>query len=145
MFLSFQRLNASGTAKPSSVVLGEVVASINLRKDGKLGAREYLAYHKPDDRNVVTTADGTRLPLADSSTQYSYLYLAKWTAKDGVEMLLEKPISAHSVGLNLRCPRFDRDVTEFIVLPKKDGGSSWVGIITQVERTVIQVNKKLSF
>ena len=70
-------------------------------------------------------------------------------------MVLDQPISAHDVGLNLRLPRFDRDIPEFFVFEtekslyykdrkpiyEKEGINSpfWVNLITQVERTVIQV------
>lgn len=67
-------------------------------------------------------------------------------------MLLDQPISAHDVGLKLHCPRFDRDTPEFFIFeaeknPAHKGcpeyeevnSSSWVNLITQVERTVIQV------
>ena len=132
-------MSSSGSAKPSLVILGEVTASISLRKSKNLCAREYFAFHKPDDRNVVINrSDGKPQPLADTSTQYSFLYLAKWTLKNGLEMVLDEPISAHDAGLGLNCPRFDRDVPEFFVVPKKED-DSWVNIITQIERAVIQV------
>ena len=120
------------------------MASISIRKGGGLGAREYLAYHKPDDP-VVQMIDGKPVPLAVSSTQYSYLYLAKWTAKEGISMVVDQPISAHNVGLRLHCPRFDRDVPEFFVISTQndEGSSSWVNLITQVERTIIQVIIKI--
>jgi hypothetical protein len=127
------------------------VASISCRKNGVLGAREYIAYHKPDD--LIEQRDGQNRPLADHSTMYSYLYIASWTPKEGVRLLLDQPISAHDVGLKLHCPRFDRDTPEFFIFeaeknPAHKGcpeyeevnSSSWVNLITQVERTVIQVN-----
>ena len=60
-------------------------------------------------------------------------------------MVLDQPISAHDVGLNLRRPRFDRDISEFFVheagKSENEGINSpfMVNLITQVERTVIQV------
>ena len=62
-------------------------------------------------------------------------------------MILEQPISAHDVGLKLHCPRFDRDVSEFFLFEaqrdnpcKIVNSPSWVNLITQIERTVIQVH-----
>lgn len=61
-------------------------------------------------------------------------------------MILDQPISAHNVGLRLHCPRFDRDVSEFFVFEaqknnssERVNSSSWVNLITQIERTIIQV------
>ena len=60
-------------------------------------------------------------------------------------MVLDQPISAHDVGLNLRLPRFDRDIPEFFVYEagksenKGINSPFMVNLITQVERTVIQV------
>jgi hypothetical protein len=81
------------------------------------------------------------------------LYIAKWTPNEGVRLILEQPISARDVGLRLHCPRFDRDIPEFFVFEaQKDNSSkmvnssSWVNLITQIERTIIQVwllNKKV--
>ena len=127
------------------MILGEVAAAISCRKNGTLGAREYIAYHKPDDTEVEQRGEENR-PLADNSTQYSYLYIAKWTPNEGVRLILEQPISARDVGLRLHCPRFDRDIPEFFVFEaQKDNSSkmvnssSWVNLITQIERTIIQV------
>jgi len=110
-----------------------------------LRAREYIAYHKPDDP-VVVQRNGQDQPLADHSTQYSYLYIATWSPKEGARMLLDQPLSAHNVGLKLNCPRFDRDIPEFFVFEAEKNNSSedvnfssWVNLITQIERTVIQV------
>ena len=61
-------------------------------------------------------------------------------------MVLDQPISAHDVGLNVRRPRFDRHIPEFFVYEagksENEGINSpfWVNLITQVQRTVIQVN-----
>ncbi|CAG5097914.1 Oidioi.mRNA.OKI2018_I69.XSR.g15288.t1.cds [Oikopleura dioica] len=54
-------------------------------------------------------------------------------------MLLDEPISAHAAGLGINCPRFDRDVPEIFVVPKKND-DTWINIITQIERVVIQVH-----
>ena len=60
-------------------------------------------------------------------------------------MVLDQPISAHDVGLNLHLPRFDGDIPEFFVYEagksENEGINSpfMVNLITQVERTVIQV------